>query len=615
VPFNQIEGSFPASASAWQQLAWLEVAGNKFTGVLPALRFGEMGDHCFISGYPSTNDFTCPWPAGALQFCQAQDSRAKWHPLDVTGTACVTPCTGASKNLAVDQCLAWIDFYDALHGSGWRACNETRTDPCACAGTFGTAPVCNPGGTVVTQIMLTDPKWTPTTRLVYGTLPDSIGAFVNITAFNIADYGGRITGSIPASIKAWKALTSFEIYANMFAGAPLPNLPFEQLTTCTLLDHVWGGHNSFDCPWPTGATDHCKKYAKGGSGSALITKNDCTGYSCDRATGQCMPDPSSTQPVGACVTAVCSKCTGFSMTLAPAECDAWQAFYDASNGPRWSAFAATGRQDPCSMQPSGSYGNGVTCNDGHITSVTLVVNNLLGNLTDIIAHISALEVLHNFNVYGNTLGGTIPDTIGDLRALGILNMGSCGLMGTIPAAIVKLTALTGGLHLDRNFLTGRISLPPNLHTSCFIYYSPFTNRFSCPVPAFALANCIKLGGASAKDFTLMASTDCFCDPGSGFVVSSGRCEPCSAGHFSAGGKAPLGCSACPGGQFSPSGAAVCSKCSGTSVKLEPAQCDTWIDFYDSMSGNAWTECNATKTDPCFCSRVSCGGDDRMILQM
>ena len=68
-----------------------------------------------------------------------------------------TACTGSSTNLPLDQCDAWIKFYDALTGDGWissagDACKGLRTDPCACKGVHGKTSVCNNDGTTVVKL-------------------------------------------------------------------------------------------------------------------------------------------------------------------------------------------------------------------------------------------------------------------------------------------------------------------------------------------------------------------------------------------------------------------------------------------------------------------------------
>lgn len=108
-----------------------------------------------------------------------------------------------------------------------------------------------------------------------GTLLPSIGNFVNITLFDVAN--NPISGTIPQEVGAWTQLAALYLYSTDFSSAPLPLLPFANLGTCQLIDRDSGSSNSFSCPWPTGATEHCKK------------------------TGQCAVDPHGTQTAQDCI--------------------------------------------------------------------------------------------------------------------------------------------------------------------------------------------------------------------------------------------------------------------------------------------------------------------------
>jgi len=47
-------------------------------------------------------------------------------------TQMYVPCTGNSSALAVVDCRAWQDLFDATAGEQWDACTELRADPCSC---------------------------------------------------------------------------------------------------------------------------------------------------------------------------------------------------------------------------------------------------------------------------------------------------------------------------------------------------------------------------------------------------------------------------------------------------------------------------------------------------
>ena len=136
-----------------------------------------------------------------------------------------------------------------------------------------------------------------------GTLPDAIGLWENITAFSI--YTNEISGTVPVSVSGWKEVKQFQPFSNHLSGGALPDLPFEQMMTCSL----FFDRNSFDCPWPHGVTANCKKYDTSGM-LHPVAPADCTGYSCNAATGQCEVDPKSTQPPSACI-ATCKEPTKY----------------------------------------------------------------------------------------------------------------------------------------------------------------------------------------------------------------------------------------------------------------------------------------------------------------
>ena len=45
-----------------------------------------------------------------------------------------------------------------------------------------------------------------------------------------------------------------------------------------------------------------------------------------------------------------------------------------------------------------------------------------------------------------------------------------------------------------------------------------------------------------------------------------------------------------------------SLCTGSSAGLAPAECDAWIQLYDSTGGSDWSSCSGHRSDPCSCSQ-------------
>ena len=303
---DNVWGTLPASFGKLHKLTQLFFDTPYLGGAIPpGIPFSQL-TWCSLIGGGSR--FACPLPQGALN-----------APCSMEPSACGSPCTGNSTKLAVDQCLAWISFYDATGGKDWGYCRAARTDPCSCQGNNDGGPVCSDDGTFVKYVYL--PIGT-----LEGYLPESIGAWVNITGFWV--YDNLLHGTLPLSMAAWQQIAHFNVMSNQLEGA-VPQLPF--LATCTenanmdcagndmfgfafvldtaaeccakcqatpgcnawtwnaktnrycyvktgcpnpsssggivagwratlagciLLDHAQNGTNSFDCPWPTGATDH-----------------------------------------------------------------------------------------------------------------------------------------------------------------------------------------------------------------------------------------------------------------------------------------------------------------------------------------------------------------------
>jgi hypothetical protein len=70
-------------------------------------------------------------------------------------------------------------------------------------------------------------------------------------------------------------------------------------------------------------------------------------------------------------------------------------------------------------------------------------------------------------------------------------------------------------------------------------------------------------------------------------------------------------------------AAPYNTCTGTSTKLEPAQCQAWLEFYDATNNvgmGGWNSCKEPRTDPCACTGPSgkdpvCSTDGTTVQQI
>ena len=115
-------------------------------------------------------------------------------------------------------------------------------------------------------------------------------------------------------------------------------------------------------------------------------------------------------------------CTGASAALAPAQCAAWQSFFDGAFGA--ATGCTTSRNDPC-----GACSQGVRCNGTNIEDITLGEINLRGTIPPSLSALSGLQVLElGFNHFS----GTIPSSIEQLRELRMFIVANNSLTGEVP---------------------------------------------------------------------------------------------------------------------------------------------------------------------------------------
>jgi hypothetical protein len=247
-----------------------------------------------------------------------------------------------------------------------------------------------------------------------GTLPDSIGAFSDITEFQIAQ--NAVGGTIPKAVGSWGKLGSFNVALNNLHGV-LPNLPFSNMTTCRLLNPVnliAPGNNSFSCPFPLGVAGKCQKFDA--SNWVPITAADCS-----------------------------TACYGASKDLPTAQCTAWQSIYDALGGAEWPK-CSNNREDPCGCEVVGS-SDGVECNKDGITKILLHVG-LVGTIPPAIGALTNLNQLALNDRADQGLTGSIPDALGGLPLVGLWVNGKFD--GTeFPPWIQKLSSTLSSLWLLR----------------------------------------------------------------------------------------------------------------------------------------------------------------------
>ncbi|MEL6810938.1 MAG: Two component regulator three Y domain protein [Bacteroidota bacterium] len=130
--------------------------------------------------------------------------------------------------------------------------------------------------------------------------------------------------------------------------------------------------------------------------------------------------------------------------IAQSELNALKDFYTATHGDHWN--------QKWDLEQNVSDWPGVTIENGHVTEIRMLFNNLTGSLPSSIGEFSELKVLE---LSFNKMTGEIPSTIGSLRKLEVLALNGNNLSGGIPAAMGSLSNLTQ-LHLSSNQLSGEL---------------------------------------------------------------------------------------------------------------------------------------------------------------
>lgn len=121
--------------------------------------------------------------------------------------------------------------------------------------------------------------------------------------------------------------------------------------------------------------------------------------------------------------------------------------------------------------------DGITIQNGHVTELKLLFNNLNGKLPEKLGDLKSLKVLE---LSFNRLSGEIPESVGALPNLEILSFNGNLLTGNIPSSIGALKKLKE-LHLSSNLLTGSIPSSFNQLNELEIF-NVFQNRLSGTLP-------------------------------------------------------------------------------------------------------------------------------------
>ncbi|XP_025815111.1 probable leucine-rich repeat receptor-like protein kinase At5g49770 [Panicum hallii] len=141
----------------------------------------------------------------------------------------------------------------------------------------------------------------------------------------------------------------------------------------------------------------------------------------------------------------------------------------------WQNFPSSWK---ASSDPCGAQWDGITCNNGRVTSMRLSSINLQGTLGSSIGQLSELVYLDLSSNSG--LSGSLPTSIGNLKQLTTLILAGCSFTGGIPQELGNLVQLSF-LALNSNNFTGRIPASIGLLTNLF-WLDLAENQLSGPIP-------------------------------------------------------------------------------------------------------------------------------------
>lgn len=130
--------------------------------------------------------------------------------------------------------------------------------------------------------------------------------------------------------------------------------------------------------------------------------------------------------------------------VSPQEKQALVDFYVATQGEEW--------VQTWDLNTPITEWNGVTIENDHVTGISLLFNNLQGELPDNFGDLKHLKVLE---LSFNQIKGTLPNSLSELKQLEVLAFNGNQLSGSLPSELGKLSNLKQ-LHLSSNQLTGSI---------------------------------------------------------------------------------------------------------------------------------------------------------------
>jgi len=185
-----------------------------------------------------------------------------------------------------------------------------------------------------------------------------------------------------------------------------------------------------------------------------------------------------------------------------AEARALRQLFRLTTGNGWTN--KTGWLSVTAVTTGGWYG--ITVTGGRVTSLNVSVNNLIGTLPAEIGNLTALTLLYLNN---NQFSGTIPSEIGNLTALTVLQLYTNQLTGSIPTEIGNLVLLQN-LQLHTNQFSGTI--PTEIGNLVLLTYLNLqNNQFSGTLPS-EIGNLVLLTQLYLNTNTSLFYVDDFVSP-------------------------------------------------------------------------------------------------------
>jgi len=160
--------------------------------------------------------------------------------------------------------------------------------------------------------------------------------------------------------------------------------------------------------------------------------------------------------------------------VSPKEKQALLDFYVETQGDQWT--------QSWDINTPVSEWQGVTVENDKVTGISLLFNNITGELPTSIGDLIHLKTLE---LSFNKIDGTLPKTLGNLKSLEVLAFNGNSLTGLIPASLGELTNLKQ-LHLSSNKLFGNVPTSINNLVALEVF-NVFDNNLAGSLPV-QLAN-------------------------------------------------------------------------------------------------------------------------------